>query len=420
MGWYPCECCGSCCTDPTLGCGCICVGKNPCSTTLTINGNHPAVLRFPISYTRNPLSNTNQIAFCGLEGCSTINRATSTGHTFTKEWTEQERLWDGIQANCYFCCPEFIDDFGTEVPYLSSTIEGRGVYVASRCYKAIIRYMNLDVSIRQGRQVINGENVCGVYVTAKLTFRRHFNFLENVCQYKYAKVVPYEVPCLAVFPPPDLTPRERACSYCNPGGGPFTPGADYSTQPFPTVPSCPTPEWGEDNPPNDPSNPVFDNIYCLGRSKFVPFINSVSCKSEAFTVTLGPEHNTLSGTNCCGPLGDRAVPSDVYYDYELPDVDYPCGSFTNCRGQFNMGPTYGNWLGPNRIFPGNGFGDLTGNQSNCTNAQNSSTNPFIQQCQTCEITQRNRGKNLVRPVPKNTLLFGEANDQWSLNILCSD
>jgi hypothetical protein len=85
-----------------------------------------------------------------------------------------------------------------------------------------------------------------------------------------------------------------------------------------------------------------------------------------------------------------------------------------------MGPTYGNWLGPNRIFPGLGFGDLTGNQSNCTNAQNNSTNPFIQQCQTCEITQRNRGKNLVRPIPKNTLLFGEANDQWSLNILCSD
>ena len=407
MGWYPCECCGSCCKDLTTGCGCLCVGKNPCDTTLTITGNHPASLKFPISYTSGL---GGGMSFCGIEGCSAVNRSTSTGHTVTKEWVEQERLWDSISANCYFCCPEF---GGGETPYLQSTIQGNGIYVASRCYKAIVRYMNLDVSIRQGRQTINGESVCGVYVVAKLTFRRHFEFLENVCQYRYAKITPFEVPCLAVFPAPDLTPRERACSYCNPGGGPFTPGTDYSTQPFPTVPTCPTPNWSDDNPDDNlPPN----SIFCLWRSKFIPNVSSVSCKQQPFTVSLSPQDNVLINSSCCG--NTRTFPSDVYYTYQQLS-SFECGSFTNCRGTFNMGPEYGNWIGISSGpgFPG--FGDLTGSQANCTNADNNNA-PLIPRCSSCEITSRNRGDNIIRPVPNNTLLFGEANDQWSLNILCSN
>jgi hypothetical protein len=394
----------------------LCVGKNPCATTLTINGNHPAILKFPISYARNPNDNFGGTDFCGIAGCSAVDRSTSTGHTFTKEWTEQERLWDSIKANCYFCCPEFVDDFGTEVPYLQSKIEGNGIRVASRCYKAMIRYMNLEVAIKQGRRTINGESVCGVDVLAKLTFKRYFEYAENVCEYRYAKITPFEVPCITVFPTPDLTPKERACSFCLPGGNSFTPNTDYSTQPFPTVPNCPTPSWGDNNPDSGINSNIPDNIYCIWRAKFVPNISSVSCKQEPFITSLGPQDNLLATSSCCG--NSRNAPSDVYYSYQQLS-NFDCGSFTNCRGTFNKGFEYGNWIGVSSGSGYPGFGDLTGSRLNCTNQDNNNA-PLIPRCSNCEITFRNRGDNIIRPVPNNTLLFGEANDQWSLNILCSN
>lgn len=409
MGWYPCTCCAECCKDLSTGCGCICVGKNPCDTTLTITGNHPATLKFPISYTRNPSSLPPQPDYCGIEGCSPVNRATSTGHTFVRNWEEKERLWDKIKADCYTCCLEF---GGGETPYLSSRIEGNGVYVASRCYKSAIRYMNLEVSIRQGKQAINGVDTCGVYVFAKLTFERYFQYLENVCEYRYGKIIYYEVPCIS-YPGGVPPPLERACSRCLPGGGAYTPSGNYSTEPYPTMPTCPEPTWSGDNPDEEPLVP--NNIRCLERFKFIPNVDSVSCKQQPFTVSLGPENNLgiSPGTqiDCCGK--NRDYPEDsVYYDYaELYNPE--CSSWSNCKGTFPARTAYGTWISGG-VFPG--FGLLSeASIGNCTTNNQLS----IGSCDPCEITERDRGQEIIRPLPNHTLLFGEASDQWTLSILCS-
>lgn len=410
MGWYPCTCCKDCCNDLTVGCGCICFGKTPCATTLSITGNHPAEsLVFPISYSRNPIV-VNTLQFCGLSGCAPIDLLNSVGHTFTRTWEEKERLWDKIKADKYYCCQVPGSD---PVPYLLSRIEGNGVYVASRCYKAAIRYLNLEVDIRQGKRIVYGETICGIDVNVRLTYQRFFDYRENRCQYRYGKINYFSVPCITYPVGGEPQDVERACSVCQPGGGSFTPGSDYSTEPYPSVPSCPDPVWTEGNPDEDPNIP--NGVRCITRSKFIPNIESVSCNNVPFTVTLGPELNSglFPGTQdlCCGK--NRDYPDLAYYDYaELQD--YNCSAWSNCRGTFEETPAYGTWISPPADFPG--FGNLTGSSiGNCTTEDDVN----IDQCLYSEITERSRGKNLVRPLENHTLLFGELNDTWTLNILCS-
>jgi hypothetical protein len=375
---------------------------------LVISGNHPANLKFPISYLRNP---TSSQVFCGLRGCSAVDRTTSTGHTFVRTWEEKERLWDKIKADCYFCCPEL---GGDETPYLSSRIEGNGVYVASRCYKAAIRYMNLDVSVTQSTQVINGQNTCGILVIAKLTFERYFQYVENRCEYRYGKIIYYDVPCVAI-PGGTPPPAERSCSRCVPGNGPYTPSNDYSTEPYPTMPTCPDPTWSGDNPDEDPQIP--NNIRCLTRTKFIPNINSIACKDQTFTVTLtSDDNNIVIGTQelCCGKSRDNPEEA-VYYDYEQL-TNPQCNSWSNCRGTFPARTAYGNWT-VSGVFPG--FGNLAGGSiGNCT-PLDSNRQFNIPTCSECEVTERNRGQEVIRPLANHTLLFGEASDQWTLSILCS-
>lgn len=411
MGWYPCrECCCEC--SVSNNCPCPCIGKNPCTTTLTVTGNHPATLRFPITYQRNTPS-----GFCGLNGCSPVNRSQSTGDTQLRTWYEKERLWDRIERDVYYCC-ESPGTSGTA--YIVRKEEGKGVRVASRCFVAGVRYLNLEVSTYQSySEVYQQQPLCGIIVEAKLTFQRFFQYKENKCEYKYGKKSYYDQPP-CILPDPGWQPysEERTCSYCMNEDGTissFTPNEDYSTQPYPNV-NCPDPVWEADIPPD--YDGIDKGIRCIIRRKFIPGVNDIACSGNPLVVSLAPENtftDGLFGPKCCGKT-EKFGDDLVYYDYLTPQDRYCDAESPSICGIPITSPKvrYGTWL------PGGwpSFGDLAGTGINCIpqNVQGF----VIPECVdfSNEVT-RVRGTNLVRELANHTLLFGEMNDTWTLNISCS-
>lgn len=465
MGWYPCTCCESCCKDSNLapGCPCVCVGKLPCETTLTIAGNHPATLKFPIEYARNPSSWPPTPDFCGLQGCAETDKNTSTDHTQLRYWEERDRLWDDMVRENKVCCGT-IEDLNSGPPATVSTETLKAVRVSTRCYRADLRYSNLEVKVYQDRKLIYNEWVCGVTVVARLTFKRFLAVHDHTCWYFYGRRVTPSTNC------PDSTqiPSDFyiECGWCEIDGvntGTFSSG-NLPTTPYPSMPPGCTPlsdeEWDSIAPrDSEPwngfpsymygypiSNPLLNTpkesdqlqTFCIVRSKFLPGITSIGCNNP-LTVELTPE-DTISDEEpnyevpnrspCC----DSMVVSQ-WFGYEYCQANTVLGENCNpflCPGESVACPEYlkyGYFIGVNNNCLGE-FGqnwtvDLAGIMSNTgDNAYGCTGNTYqgylnVNNCEYACIVSRDRGFNLDYYIVNQTTLFGEAEDTWQLTIECT-
>jgi hypothetical protein len=446
MGWYPCECCGACCKASGLSdCPCVCVSRYPCTTTLTISGNHPATLKFPINYLRNPGDGFGGTLFCGLEGEANVDRSASSNHTQLKSWEEQDRFWDHMTRNRAQCCFLDLNDLQNSYVAFPVTDTLKAVQVSSRCYRADLRYEKLDVEIRQDKKLIYGEQVCGITVTATLTLKRFLSEQDHTCIYFYGRTqsatgcglqIPFDyyVECGQCYINNTLT------------NSTFNP-SNLSTAPYPSMPTGCGPlsdnewesgtNWDGDNfsfrgpMPSLETNKQIETIY-IRRSKFIPGANSIGCTAP-FTVSLTPEDTV----ECLDSQPDN--PGVDGYCYEFSYVYCPVDTTeddTCFISSFECPPgtvplsdyqKFGVFYGISTVCPDVEVGFtldfwyVISNASDTGPGCTGSTfagNPNIPDCIQGSVSFRDRGYTLNYAFQDKTTLFAEGDDTWVLKLEC--
>ncbi len=452
MGWYPCECCGACCKASGLSdCPCVCVSRNPslCTTTLTISGNHPATLKFPINYLRNPDNGFGGTLFCGLEGEANVDRSASSNHTQLRSWEEQDRFWDYMVRNEAQCCYRDINNLQDAYVAFPVILTGKAVQVSSRCYRADLRYEKLDVEIRQDKKLIYGEQVCGITVTATLTFKRFLSEQDHTCIYFYGRTqsatgcgpqIPFDyyVECGQCYISNILT------------NSTFNP-SNPSTAPYPSMPTGCGPlsdnewesgtNWDGDRfsfrgpsfrgpiPSLEPNKQV-ETIY-IKRSKFIPGANSIGCTAP-FTVSLTPEDTVecldsqpdnpgVDDINCywfsyvyC-PVNRTEGATCFASTYECPSDTYPLSDY------IQFGLFYGKSDACPDIETGFILGlknDATDTEPGCAGNVNGEFAVVIPRCTEGSVSSRDRGYTLNYAFQDKTTLFAEGDDTWLLKLEC--
>lgn len=444
MGWYPCECCGACCkVDPD--CPCVCVSRYPCATTLTVTGNHPATLKFPINYTRNPGDGFGGTAFCGLEGASDVDRSASTNHTQLRSWTEQDRFWDHMIRNRAQCC--FLDLGDLQNSYVAFPVKDtlKTVQVSSRCYRADLRYQNLSVSVKQSKNLVNGQWVCGITVTATLTFKRFLSEQDHTCIYYYARTQS-QTGCGPQIP----FDYYLECGQCYMNNtitnATFNPSS-LSTASYPSMPTDCGPlsdnQWDSGtwngNPfsfrgpmPSLETNKQVETIY-ITRSKFIPGATSIGCTAP-FIVSLTPEDTVecvdslpdvpgVDDDNCywfsyvyC-PVNRTEGDTCIISSFECPPGTVPLSDYQN----------FGTFYGISDACPDieTGFtlnfwyviSVASDTGPGCT-GNTFSGNPNIPQCIQGTVSFRDKGYTLNYALQDKTTLFAEGDDTWTLKLEC--
>jgi hypothetical protein len=389
------NCC--CCSNE---CGSYCVGRNPCVTTLSISGNHPATLKIPISY-----SNYEK-PICGLYGTGSVDRSASTNHTINRLYTAKYKAYDQMHLKHYVCCAG-----GT--PQLALEGDFEVFQATSGCQRADLRYEGVTVKIYS-----DSGYSCGAWIEVCLTFRR-FTFSQyNYCRYLKFTGDTYNT-CVTPFGEDYSGTFNDECNQCyssNSTNPTYDSSIDPKDQGYVTAPTCSVPT------DTDWSSQTLYNIY---RRKWVPNLFNIGCVETS--VTLTESNDITSNSFCCSqaPITLSCIlASDVIYS-GLQSLtaencgETTCGSTTypahNRFGTFYDQDSNGYLIGYfaegtyctlNRTGSPVDYGNLfSGNQWSCWDK--------------AIITNRYQGATVQNDLTNNTLLFGELHDPWTLTLNCS-
>lgn len=385
------NCC--CCTNE---CGSYCVGKNPCVTTLSISGNHPATLYFPITYSQY----TKPV--CGLYGTASVDRSTSTNHTINRVYTAKYKAYDQMHLKYYVCC------LGGN-PQLALEGDFEVFQSGSGCQRADLRYESATVKIYSDTSY-----GCGAWVEVCLTFRRYTYSVTNLCKYLKFTGSTYNT-CFTPFGEDYSGTFDDECNYCN-NGLSYNPATDPKDQNFVTAPTCGVPTE------SDWSSQTLYNIY---RRKWVPNLFDIGCTSVSVVLT---ESNDVTGaTYCCSKdeSNNCILTSDVLYSGLQSFTTENCAEQTCGTTTYPAHNRFGTFYDQDNVGYLMGyFSDVSG----CT--LNRTGNPTIYygslaagdqwSCwNKATITNRYQGSTVENDLANNTLLFGELHDSWTLTLDCS-
>lgn len=298
---------GSACCKCIHPCGKYCIISNAISTTLTIVGNHPAELVIPISY---DISNDTIFgsANCRIEGKEDVDETASTNPWSVECRYVREGWYDGIGVLVEKCCdPDWVDLFNGSIETLLKT---------STRISANHKYVKSKVRVRAGTKVIDGESVCGVYVTVCLIFARQTITEFYTCGRTTvtgtlrSPTTLFDTSCCAESD--EMLSVDETLSFNSPDATATgcNPDAAFDAGGYVNIPPC-----DDDADPFADYEPdvLLQYLHQITREVFLPNSDSIGC--DPFVVSLTPA-DTIS-EDCGDVLG--TVPSDpdpVYWEWD--------------------------------------------------------------------------------------------------------
>ena len=411
---------GKVCCKCIHPCGGYCIISNPVTTTLTITGNHPAQLDLPIEYevTNEPFYGQFN---CRIEGYALVNEEQSTTPWSVDCRYVRNGWFDGIGVNLEKCCePNY-------VPFFVGSIES--FMKESTTYFARQKYYASKISIRAGTKVIDGEPVCGVYVTVCVIMARKFDSSFNRCartsvsgSIRYQEVLDTENPCCddstMITISETLTENfpDAEATGCD-------PSQNYAAGGYIDEPPC-TQE--DEFAVYDPPELLIPFLYKITREVFLPESDSIGC--DPFVVTLTPADDI---DQICGiPLGNfNTVPEPMYWEWDTcsytdddPRIPAPGLVATLC-GEHSCSPAYFAffWDACTGAIPG-GTNNATNILLNVDLPTPCATDAFtlrglLDDCNYKKtITSRVRDSYYTTDIVDGEIMFGEMFDTWTLTI----
>jgi hypothetical protein len=414
---------GKICCKCIHPCGGYCIVHNAVSTTLTITGNHPATLVFPITYDVLNDQATYGENNCQISGTASVEASASTGELHTECRQVRGSYFDGMDVEVEKCCdPNWVSVFDGSVEAMLKS--------SSRAV-AVHKYLNSEVSVRAGEKTIDGEEVCGVWVRVCLRYARYYYNEGYSCSaVRVSGTV--RTPTTQFSNCCDESDEYVSVDYENTANDPNAtatacdPEAAFDAGGFISVPPCP-----EDDDPFADMEPsvLAQYTYGITREKFIPLSKSVGCGNDAgpYQVTLSPSDEVSSFT--CG-----TTPDDVYWEwddcsYEDDDPRLPTPSLqASLCGEFSFTPVrWGLFFAacdgpaatqPDRDIvcpqPGNtGLGCIgIGSTDHVCSLRDAMDSGIYR----TTIANRSRGATVDTDIVDGEIMFGHSLDTWVLTI----
>lgn len=415
---------GKVCCKCIHPCGAYCIISNPVSTTLTITGNHPATLVFPITYDILNNADLYGSANCQFIGEANVSAASSTGEVHNECRQTRGSYFDGMGVEIDKCCdPDWVNLFDGNV---EAMLKKSGISVA------VYKYLDSQVLIRAGTKTIAGEEVCGVWVRVCLRYARYFYGLSYSCQAVRVTGTARN-PTTLFSDCCDESDEYISVNYEGTENSPDATATGCDTEAafdaggFNNVPPCPS----EDDDPFADMEPevLAQYTYGITREKFIPNSRSLGCGTpdDPYQVTFAPSDEVFNGP--CG-----TTPDDVYWEWDEcsyedddPRIPAPSQQITFC-GEFSFAPVhwgqfYAACAGPN---PGSvdlniacpqagssGLGCLgIGSGDQVCSLQGAMDSAVYR----TTVTGRSRGAVVDTDIIDGEVMFGHSLDNWVLTI----